>query len=59
VLQVVRSRFRISLSSVDLFSLSNPFRRNMALWFAQPLTEMSTRNIPLGEKGRDKSVVGV
>jgi hypothetical protein len=34
-----------------LFSLLNPFSRIMALGWTQPLTEMSTRNIP-GDKER-------
>jgi hypothetical protein len=33
------------------FNLPNPSSRNMALGSTQPLTELSTRNIP-GGKGR-------
>jgi hypothetical protein len=33
------------------FNLSNPSSRTMALGSTQPLTEMSTRNLP-GGKGR-------
>jgi hypothetical protein len=36
---------------VDVFNLSNPSSRTMALGSTQPLTEMSTRNI-LGGKRR-------
>jgi hypothetical protein len=31
---------------MDLFNLPNPSSRTMALGSTQPLTEMSTRNIP-------------
>jgi hypothetical protein len=34
---------------VDFFNLPNPSSRTMALGSTQPLTEMSTRNIPGGE----------
>jgi hypothetical protein len=33
------------------FNWSNPSSRNMALGSTQPLTEMSTRNLPGGRKG--------
>jgi hypothetical protein len=36
---------------IGFFNLPNPSSRNMALGSTQPLTEMSTRNIP-GGKGR-------
>jgi hypothetical protein len=36
---------------VDFFNLPNPFDRTMALGSTQPLTEMSTRNLPGGVKG--------
>jgi hypothetical protein len=32
-----------------IFQLSNPFSRTMALGSIQPLTEMSTRNLPGGK----------
>jgi hypothetical protein len=35
---------------VDFFNLPNPSTRIMALESTQPLTEMSTRNIPGGKK---------
>jgi hypothetical protein len=40
-----------SPDEVDLFNWSNPTSRTMALGSTQPLTEMSTRNVP-GGKGR-------
>jgi hypothetical protein len=33
------------------FNLLNPFSRTMALGSTQPLTELSTRNLPEGVKG--------
>jgi hypothetical protein len=36
---------------IRFFSLTNPSSRTMALWSTQPLTEMSTRNIPGGKGG--------
>jgi hypothetical protein len=47
-LQAGRSRDRI-LDEVDFFNLPNPSSRTIALGSTQPLTEMSTRNIPGGE----------
>jgi hypothetical protein len=35
---------------VDFFNLSNPSSRTMALGSTQPLTEMSTRNLPGGQR---------
>jgi hypothetical protein len=35
---------------VDFFNLPNPSNRTMALGSTQPLTEMSTRNLPRGKK---------
>jgi hypothetical protein len=35
----------------EFFNCANPFSRTMALRPIQPLTEMSTRNLP-GSKGR-------
>jgi hypothetical protein len=52
MLQAGRSRVRVLMKSLDfLFNLLNPSCRTMALWFTQPLTELSTRNLP-GGKGR-------
>jgi hypothetical protein len=35
---------------VDFFNLPNPSSRTMALVSTQPLTKMSTRNLPKGKK---------
>jgi hypothetical protein len=35
---------------VEFFNLPNPSSRTMALGSTQPLTEMSTRNLPGGNK---------
>jgi hypothetical protein len=43
-----------SRDEVDFFNLPDPSRRTMALGSTQPLTEMSTRNLP-GSKGRPES----
>jgi hypothetical protein len=43
VLQPGRSRVRIPMRSLDLFSLPNHCSRTMALGFSQPLEELSTR----------------
>jgi hypothetical protein len=50
MLQAGRQRVRFPMRSLDFFNLPNP-SRSMALGSAQPLTEMSTRNLP-GVKGR-------
>jgi hypothetical protein len=47
-LQAGRSRDRIP-DEVNFFNLPNPSTHTMALGSTQPLTEMSTRNIPGGE----------
>jgi hypothetical protein len=47
VLQAGRSPVRIP---VDSFNLPNPSSLTMALGSTQPLTEMSTRNLPGGKK---------
>jgi hypothetical protein len=51
MLQAGRSQVRIPMRSLDFFNLPNPSSRTVALGSTQPLTEMSTRNIP-GGKGR-------
>jgi hypothetical protein len=51
MLQAGRSRVRIPMMSLDIFNWPNPSSRIMALGWTQPLTEMSTRNLP-GGKGR-------
>jgi hypothetical protein len=50
-LQAGRSRVRFPMRSLIFFSLSNPYSRIMTLGSTQPLTEVSTRNLP-GNKGR-------
>jgi hypothetical protein len=50
MLQAGSSRDRIP-DEVDFFNLPNPSSRTMAPRSTQPLTEMSTRNLP-GGKGR-------
>jgi hypothetical protein len=49
MLQAGRSLVRVP-DEVDFFNLPNPSSRTMALGLTQPLTEMSTRNIPGGKK---------
>jgi hypothetical protein len=43
-----------STHEVDFFNLPNPSSRTMALGSTQPLTEISTRNLPAGVKGRQR-----
>jgi hypothetical protein len=50
MLQAGRSRVRIP-DEVEFFNLPNPSSRTMALGSTQPLTEMSTRDLP-GDKKR-------
>jgi hypothetical protein len=45
MLQARKSRFRFPMRSLILFNLPNPSARTTGLEFAQPLTEMSTRNL--------------
>jgi hypothetical protein len=49
MLQAGRSPVRIP-DEVDFFNLPYPPSRNMALASTQPLTEMSTGNVPGGKK---------
>jgi hypothetical protein len=49
MLQAGRSPFRAPYE-VDIFNLLYPSSRTLALGLTQPLTEMSTRNIPGGKK---------
>jgi hypothetical protein len=51
MLQAGRSQVRFLTISLDVFNVSNLSSRTMALGSTQPLTEMSTRNIP-GGNGR-------
>jgi hypothetical protein len=46
MLQAGWSRVQVLMRSLDFFNRSNPSSRTMALWSTQPLTEMSTRNLP-------------
>jgi hypothetical protein len=41
----------IIITVIGFFNLSNPSSRTMVLGSTQPLTEMSTRNLPLGKGG--------
>jgi hypothetical protein len=45
MLQAGRSPVRVP-DEVEFFSLLNPSSRTMAMGSTQPLTEMSTRNLP-------------
>jgi hypothetical protein len=47
MIQAGRSPVRVP-DEVDFFNLPNPSSRIMALESTQPLTEMSTRNLPGG-----------
>jgi hypothetical protein len=49
MLQAGRSPVQVP-DEVDFFNLPNPSSRTMALGSAQPLTKMSTRNLPGGKK---------
>jgi hypothetical protein len=49
MLQAGTSPVRVP-DEVDFFNLPNPSSRNMALGSTQPLTEMSTSNLPGGKK---------
>jgi hypothetical protein len=49
MLQAGRSPVRFP-EEVDFLNLPNPSSRSMALGSTQPLTEMSTRNLPGGKK---------
>jgi hypothetical protein len=53
MLQARKSRFRFPMKSLDIFNWPDPSSRNMFLGSTQPLTEMSTRNLPWG-KGRSE-----
>jgi hypothetical protein len=48
MLQAGRSPVRV-LDEVDFFNLPNPSSHTMVLRSTQPLTEMSTRNLPGGK----------
>jgi hypothetical protein len=44
------------MKSLDFFNLPNPSSRTMALESTQPLTEMSTWNLPAGKERRARKV---
>jgi hypothetical protein len=50
MIEAGRSWVRILMRSLDFLNLSNPSSRTMALGSTQPLTEMSTRNLPGGKR---------
>jgi hypothetical protein len=49
MLQAGRSPVQVP-DEVNFFNLPNPCSRTMALGSTQPLTKMSTRNLPAGKK---------
>jgi hypothetical protein len=49
MLQAGRSPVRVP-DEVDFLNLPNPSSHTMALGLTQPLTQMSTRNLPGGKK---------
>jgi hypothetical protein len=51
MLQTGRSRDRIPMTSLNFFNWPNPSSRTTALGLTEPLTEMSTRNLPGGIHG--------
>jgi hypothetical protein len=46
-----------SPDEVDLFNLPNPSSRNMALGSTQPLTEMSTWDLPGAQRTADLTAI--
>jgi hypothetical protein len=50
MLQPGRSRVRFLLRSLDFFNLPTPSSHTVAMGSTQPLTEMSTRNLPGGKE---------
>jgi hypothetical protein len=50
MLQAGRSQVRVPMRSVDFFNCPNPSSRTMALGSTQPLTEMTTRDLPVGKE---------
>jgi hypothetical protein len=50
MLQAGSSRVRFPMIPLDFFNLPNPSSRIMTLESTQPLTEMSTRNLPGGKR---------
>jgi hypothetical protein len=58
MLQAGRSPVRVP-DEVDFFNLPNPSSRTMAQGSTQPVTEMSTRNLPGGKKRPARGVEGL
>jgi hypothetical protein len=58
MLQAGRSPVRVP-DEVDFFYLPNPSSRTMALGLTQPLTEMSTRNLPGGGGKKNGRRIGL
>jgi hypothetical protein len=50
MLQDGSSRVRFPMRSLDFFNLPNPSSRTMILGSTQPPTEVSTKNLPRGER---------
>jgi hypothetical protein len=50
--QAGRSRVRFTMRLLKFFNSPNPSSRTMALGSTQHVTEMSTRNLPGGKRGR-------
>jgi hypothetical protein len=51
-----RSRVRFQVRLLDFFNLPNPSSLTMGLLLSQPLTEMSTRNLPGGKERPERKV---
>jgi hypothetical protein len=49
MLEAGRLRILFPMRSLDFFNLPNPSSRTMSPGWTQPLTEMSTRNLPGGK----------
>jgi hypothetical protein len=56
MLQAWRSRGSIPDEVIGFFNWPNPFSCTMGLWSTQPLTEMSTRNLPGGKGAAGRRV---
>jgi hypothetical protein len=50
MLKAGRWRVRVPIRSLDFFNLPDPSSRTMALGSTQSLTEMNTRNLPMGKR---------
>jgi hypothetical protein len=63
MLEAGKSRVRFPVRSFDFFNLPNPSSCTIALGSTQPLTEISTRNLPGGKarpegKGDNLTAIG-